>query len=860
MAVNIELVADKVFNLLAGSGYDILSLNAEGETVIDHTEASRFVIKEPNILVRLDQGSETVSMGVREDFDNHELRQSLKRLAVDYLMNFDFKIFGKVLKPKSETIDIAQKRTKEMGDVLEALDTLRTLSGLPTLKEFQATMPGRYSYLYPEAYQLVKNLYRSNITHFTTLYYDNDLLTNYLIDYAYLSFDDATDAAMAIRADVKEFGADLFENTKEETTEGLYGTGEQVKTPKGNIYTWAEADRNYSMYGKFTYEGGEFTMYYDPQMGQFDNREPIQGDPRAQQVINSLPDEYFTNDEKETVISGIIDMILENANTQTEEKNPDGHHHTSNEPFIDPDGPQDEGAYANYVMYVGPNGEELGTEDYDGELEPDMMAQMASDEECKMLCDKHNIDYNDTIGCLKFDDGEATMQDGEELPDGTIAFYGGKDESVEVEELNDIRRRAGLEVQEVSDFKKRELEYELRGEEPKRDPKKRRPYRTPQERIQDANKRNSKEVKKEATTITKNGNTVMADGRPLSFADWRSEVEKESGHPMQRSPEEQKQGYASYLKRANNVWEQIEEGFSTMSGSSKTSYQGLDNVKLIVRHKKEVNEEVRGSRSRNIHSIFVQRGDERFKMSENNLKAARAMARHVKNGGEPFDSVGSAINEMATEQRKLREFVRYVKKSGLVNEENESYVTLAVENIDFITTSFTKLAGVKSYANATEQVLDRTHTEVLQDDIDLEGKFTETHFDNRVANVVDSIKTAMSRKTGFERSIDTAVTTETFDQLKSLLSEDDGMEFATPYAKLGHQVGQMGNSVTNPHLGNYLSGISKKLNNGDRMSQHEYTTVKSCLLGAHQQHEVPVSVAESVEEQYEQFIEQFNIL
>ena len=51
------------------------------------------------------------------------------------------------------------------------------------------------------------------------------------------------------------------------------------------------------------------------------------------------------------------------------------------------------------------------------------------------------------------------------------------------------------EVNEVSDFKKRELEYELRGEEPKRDPKKRVPYRTPQERMQDANKRNSKEVK-----------------------------------------------------------------------------------------------------------------------------------------------------------------------------------------------------------------------------------------------------------------------------------------------------------------------------------------------------------------------------
>ena len=51
------------------------------------------------------------------------------------------------------------------------------------------------------------------------------------------------------------------------------------------------------------------------------------------------------------------------------------------------------------------------------------------------------------------------------------------------------------EVNEVSDFKKRELEYELRHEEPKRDPKKRVPYRTPQERMQDANKRNSKKYK-----------------------------------------------------------------------------------------------------------------------------------------------------------------------------------------------------------------------------------------------------------------------------------------------------------------------------------------------------------------------------
>jgi len=306
--------------------------------------------------------------------------------------------------------------------------------------------------------------------------------------------------------------------------------------------------------------------------------------------------------------------------------------------------------------------------------------------------------------------------------------------------------------------------------------------------------------------------------------------------------------------------ESIGEGFSAMSGSSKTSYQGLDSVKLVVRHKKEVNEETRGARSRNIHSIFIQRGDERFKMAENNLKAARAMARHVKNGGEPFDNIGHAINEMATEQRKLREFVRYVKRAKLVNEENESYVNIAIENVNYITTAFTKLAGVRSYATAVEDVSDRRNTEVLEDDIDLESKFTETHFDDKVASVTHAIKSAISRKSSFENYIDKAVSMESFVTLKNVLSENDGMEFATPHAKLGYQVSQMSNSVSDSRLGNYLSGISKKLYSGDRMSQHEYTTIKSCLLGAHKRHEVPTSVAESVEDQYEKFIEQFDIL
>lgn len=303
----------------------------------------------------------------------------------------------------------------------------------------------------------------------------------------------------------------------------------------------------------------------------------------------------------------------------------------------------------------------------------------------------------------------------------------------------------------------------------------------------------------------------------------------------------------------------VMEGFGTMTGSTKTSYQPLDTVKIVVRHKKPVNEEVRGARSRNIHSIYIQRGEERFKMSENNLAAARAMARHMYNGGEMHDQTGTAITEMAGELNKLREFVRYVQSNSLVNEDNQEYVTLAFENIEHIKNTFKKLSGVKSYASAVNEVEKRSNIEMLEDDIDLEAKFTETHFDQRVEAVRDVIRSAMSRKSAFETSIDNAVQAESFDNLAEMLSENDGIEFASPRAKLGYQVSQLGSSVQNPQLGAYLSGISKKLQAGSHINQHEYTTIKSCLLGAHKT-QPAVTVAESAEEKYEQFLEQFDIL
>jgi len=300
----------------------------------------------------------------------------------------------------------------------------------------------------------------------------------------------------------------------------------------------------------------------------------------------------------------------------------------------------------------------------------------------------------------------------------------------------------------------------------------------------------------------------------------------------------------------------MEASFNKLSGSSKSSYQGIDEVKIVLRHKKAIDEEKRGARSRDIHSMYIKRGQEMFKLPENNLAMARAMARHIHNGGETFDTVGQTITEMAKDYRQLREFVRYVKNSKLVNEDNQEIVELAVENIQEIKSYFKRLQGVKSYANAVESLNDYTSVEVLTDDIDIESKFTETHFDDKVANVTDNLKNLISRKKSFESYITKAVESENFAGLKDSLTETDVMDFENPNAKLGHQVSMLGQTAKDERLSNYLQNLSSKVSNGGKLSQFEYGTIKSCLLSANNNsytESTPMDVAEA----YEVFISQF---
>jgi hypothetical protein len=298
-----------------------------------------------------------------------------------------------------------------------------------------------------------------------------------------------------------------------------------------------------------------------------------------------------------------------------------------------------------------------------------------------------------------------------------------------------------------------------------------------------------------------------------------------------------------------------EASLGPVQGSLKTSYQPLDSVKIVVKHSKPVNEEVRGARSRNISKIFIQANEERFLFPSKNLLGARAMARHIYNGGVMHDTIGESIVGMCKDFGKLKEFIRYVNKKGLVNEDNTQYVALAKEHVDNIRTSFKRLSGVKSYANAVESLSEYNNVEVVNE-VNLEDYFTETHFDDKVGNAHETLSKLVNKQSAFESFIMNAIESETFENAKSLIRESDIMTFDSPNARLGYQVSQLGQSSTSEKLGGYLSSIGSKLSNGGDLNQFEYRAVKASLLSA--QNSGPVMTEnKTAEQKYEDFIETF---
>ena len=115
---------------------------------------------------------------------------------------------------------------------------------------------------------------------------------------------------------------------------------------------------------------------------------------------------------------------------------------------------------------------------------------------------------------------------------------------------------------------------------------------------------------------------------------------------------------------------------SSLYGSTRSSYQKLENTRLIIRHSKKIQEESPNSRTRNIDSLYVEsENGERFKYPFIHLSGARAMQRHVANGGNPYDGFGQYIVSLSEQVYNLRRFNHLVSRNAFL--ENSEILDIA---------------------------------------------------------------------------------------------------------------------------------------------------------------------------------------
>ena len=175
------------------------------------------------------------------------------------------------------------------------------------------------------------------------------------------------------------------------------------------------------------------------------------------------------------------------------------------------------------------------------------------------------------------------------------------------------------------------------------------------------------------------------------------------------------------VSKADNTYDKDEVvAESKLYGTSKSSYEKFGPVRIIVRHDKPVADEVGGSRSRHIKSVYVENAEgERFKMPFKSLTASRAMARHISAGGTPHDELGQHITEMAVEATKLKPFLNNVRRRTFEDAETQTMVESAFEYHGLLKNTLQRMSGKKGYTKCKEQFTATSTSYIPEDDMDI---------------------------------------------------------------------------------------------------------------------------------------------
>jgi len=180
----------------------------------------------------------------------------------------------------------------------------------------------------------------------------------------------------------------------------------------------------------------------------------------------------------------------------------------------------------------------------------------------------------------------------------------------------------------------------------------------------------------------------------------------------------------------------LDEGYHAM-GKKLTYSDSIPTVKILLQHTRQIEEGEQ--RYRNINKIFVENvNGERFLLPTKRPGIAKVYARHIAEGGTPYDERGKHITSLVEEYTKMAGFIR-ATKNGQFNESTQRLVNEATNYYQNLRETLSHMISMRGYNKYFD-----SYTPVLNEETDdtntLNELFVEETLDPRIESVLPILK------------------------------------------------------------------------------------------------------------------------
>jgi hypothetical protein len=182
----------------------------------------------------------------------------------------------------------------------------------------------------------------------------------------------------------------------------------------------------------------------------------------------------------------------------------------------------------------------------------------------------------------------------------------------------------------------------------------------------------------------------------------------------------------------NKEKENLGESYYPM-GKRGSYSDAVPNVKIIIQHTRQIGEGEQ--RYRNIDKIFVENTmGERFAVPSNKPGIAKVYARHIAEGGSPYDDRGRHITSLVEEYTKMAGFVRATKNKQF-NESTNMLIQEGVNHYQSLRETLSRMIGRRGY-NAYFEAWQPVLSEEITEETNLNELFVQETIDPRIESVM----------------------------------------------------------------------------------------------------------------------------